>query len=140
VTAPFPPPGDHERERASNGYLMSLIAIMAGLPLPVVNLLATGAFYFAQRKGSLFVRWHCTQALLAQIALFAINASGVAWTLSIIFGDGSLTNNYIGYAITAAVFNLAEFAASIYAASRTRKGFHVSWWLFGPMTDLLVRR
>ena len=34
-------PGEHEAEKASNSYLMSLIAVIAGLPLPIVNLIAT---------------------------------------------------------------------------------------------------
>jgi hypothetical protein len=34
-------PGDHEAETASSSYLMSLIAIIVGLPLPIVNLIAT---------------------------------------------------------------------------------------------------
>ena len=32
-------PTDHEAEKASNSYLMSLVALIAGLPLPIINLL-----------------------------------------------------------------------------------------------------
>ena len=38
-------PGEHESEKASNSYLMSLIALIAGLPLPIINLIATLIFY-----------------------------------------------------------------------------------------------
>ena len=38
-------PHDSEMERASNSYLMSLVAVMGGLPLPIFNLLATLFFY-----------------------------------------------------------------------------------------------
>ena len=34
-------PAEHELEAASNSYLMSLLAVMAGLPFPIINLLAT---------------------------------------------------------------------------------------------------
>lgn len=37
-------PTDHESEKASNSYLMSLVALVAGLPLPIINLIAT--FFF----------------------------------------------------------------------------------------------
>jgi hypothetical protein len=37
------------------------------------------------------------------------------------------------------LFNLLEFAATIYAAVRTRKGLHVEWWLFGPLTNATIR-
>ena len=43
-------PGEHEAEAASNSYLMSLIAIIVGLPLPIVNLIATFIFYLGNRK------------------------------------------------------------------------------------------
>ena len=49
---------EEETESASNSYLMSLIAIIAGLPLPILNLLATFIFYLGNRKSTYFVRWH----------------------------------------------------------------------------------
>jgi uncharacterized membrane protein len=132
-------PDDYEAEKASNGYLMSVVALMVGLPLPVINLIATVMFYLGNRKATHFVRWHCTQALLAQALTLVMNAAGVYWTLSIVFGDHVVTNRYIGYIITIVLFNLIEFVATIYAAIRTRKGQHVVWWLFGPLTDSFVR-
>ncbi|HLB01317.1 MAG TPA: hypothetical protein VJO14_08025, partial [Bacteroidota bacterium] len=66
-------PDDYESEKASNSYLMSVVAVMAGLPFPVVNLLATAFFYAANRRARYFVRWHCMQALLSQVAMLAMN-------------------------------------------------------------------
>ena len=37
-------PAEHELEAASNSYLMSLLAVMAGLPFPIINLLASDVF------------------------------------------------------------------------------------------------
>jgi uncharacterized Tic20 family protein len=132
-------PDEYEAEKASNSYLMSLIAIMAGLPLPIVNLIASAIFFFSNRRSAFFVRWHCTQALLAQAITLVANAAGVYWTIGIVFGDHLVTNSYIAYIITIVLFNLLEFIATIYAAVRTRKGKHVVWWLFGPVTDALVK-
>jgi hypothetical protein len=132
-------PDDYESEKASNSYLMSVVAVIAGLPLPVINLIATVAFFFGNRKGTYFVRWHCMQALLAQAFTLAMNVVGVYWSVAIFFGSHHITNNYIAYIITIIVFNLAEFIATLYAAIRTRKGAHVVWWFFGPLTDLLVK-
>ena len=42
-------PGEHEAEKASNSYLMYLVAVIAGLPLPILNLLATLVFYMGNR-------------------------------------------------------------------------------------------
>jgi uncharacterized membrane protein len=133
-------PGDHEAERASNSYLMSLIAVMAGLPLPIINLIATFIFYLGNRKGTYFVRWHCMQALLSQASLLVINSIGFWWTVSIVFGDDEITNRYIAYIITVFLFNLAELIATIYTAIQTRKGLHISWWFYGDLTDLLCKK
>ena len=134
------PPMEHEAERASNSYVMSLIAVMAGLPLPIVNLIATVIFFLGNRRGSYFVRWHCTQALLSQFSLLAINSISFWWTISVFFQDGEITNAYISYMITVFLFNLAELIATIYTAVETRKGHHISWWFYGDLTNMLCKR
>lgn len=132
-------PGEHEAEKASGSYLMSLIAFIAGLPLPILNLLATVIFYFGNRKGTYFVRWHCTQALLSQVSVLFMNSAAFWWTISIIFGDEIITSRYIAYMITVIIFNLTEFIATIYTAIKTRKGIHVEWWFYGNLTNLICK-
>lgn len=132
-------PGEHEAEKASNSYLMSLIAFIAGLPLPIINLIATLIFYVGNRKGTYFVRWHCTQALLSQISVLFMNSYGFWWTVAILFKDDTITNNYIAYMITIFVFNLTEFSATIYTAIETRKGRQVEWWFYGGLTHLICK-
>jgi len=132
-------PDDHEAEKASNSYLMSLIAVIAGLPLPIINLIATFIFYMGNRNGTYFVRWHCMQALLSQASLVFINSTGFWWTMSIIFGSATVTNSYLAYIIAAIFFNLIEFVATIYTAVTVRKGVHVSWWFYGDITDLICK-
>lgn len=132
-------PGEHESEKASNSYLMSLIAVVAGLPLPIINLIATFAFYIGNRKGTYFVRWHCTQSLLSQLSLLFMNSFGFWWTVSIMFTDESITGKYISYMITAFLFNMTDLFATIYSAIQTRKGRHVSWWFYGSLTNLICR-
>lgn len=132
-------PGEHEAEKASNSYLMSLIAVMAGLPLPIINLISTLIFYLGNRKAEYFVRWHCTQALLSQASLLFINSAGFWWTISIVFGSESISNEYISYIFAALIFNLTEFIATIYTAIQTRKGIHVEWWFYGGLTNLVCK-
>lgn len=131
---------ESEKEKASNSYLMSLVAVIAGLPLPIINLLATLFFYLGNRKGSYFVRWHCTQALLSQASLLFINSYGFWWTVSVVFGDEPASNAYIGYILTAALFNLIELIATIQAAIKTRKGIHVRWFFYADLTNILCKR
>jgi uncharacterized Tic20 family protein len=132
-------PPEHEAERASNSYLMSLVVIMVGLPLPIVNVIGSGIYYVANRRSGHFVRWHCTQTLLAQLFTLPVNAAALYWTIAIVFDRASFSDNYAAYILTVILFNLVEFIATMVAAVRTRKGRHVSWWFFGLLTDALVR-
>ncbi len=133
-------PNDSEKEKASNSYLMSLVAVIAGLPLPIINLLATLFFYLGNRRGSYFVRWHCTQALLSQLSLLFINSYGFWWTFSVVFGGEPASDAYIGYILTAALFNIIELIATIQAAIKTRKGIHVRWFFYADLTSILCKR
>ena len=132
-------PSEHEAEKASNSYLMSLIAFIAGLPFPIINLIATFIFFLGNRKGTYFVRWHCTQALLSQFSVLIMNSAAFWWTLSIIFGDEIITTKFIAYILTVILFNLTEFIATIYTAIKTRKGIHVEWWFYGDLTNLICK-
>lgn len=133
-------PSEHEAEKASNSYLMSLMAIVVGLPLPIINLLATLIFYFGNRKSTYFVRWHCIQALVSQLSMLAINSVGFWWTVSLVFGDSELDNSYIAYIMVAFLYNFTEFVATVYTAIKARKGVHVEWWFYAGVTDLICRR
>jgi len=132
-------PPEHEAEKASNSYLMSVVAVIGGLPLPIINLLATFIFFMGNRKGGYFVRWHCTHALLSQFFLFVINCCSVWWTFNIIFLSATFSNEYFGYILTVVIFNIAELIATIYTAIKTRKGIHVEWWFFGSLTNLVCK-
>lgn len=129
-------PTEYEKERASNSYLMSVVAIIVGLPLPIINLLATALFFFGNLKKSRFIKWHCTQALLSQLTIFVINSFGYVWTLKVIFSEKTeATNSYFAYIAVLLLFNLIEFIASIMLAIKVRKGIHVQWWLWGSLTN-----
>lgn len=131
-------PNEYEKERASNSYLMSVVAIAIGLPLPIINLIATAIFYFGNRRSTRYVRWHCTQALLSQLTVFIINSIGYTWTLRVLFSSKvEATNSYFAYICVLIVFNLVEFFASIVLAIRVRKGEHAEWWIWGAMTDII---
>lgn len=132
-------PGEHEAEKASNSYLMSLVAVVAGLPFPIVNMLASLFFYLANRKGTYYVRWHCMQAFFSQLALLPVNSVSFWWTCSILFGSESASNHYFAYLFTVIIFNLLEFVSTIYAAIETRKGKHVEFWFFGNLTNLICK-
>ena len=128
-------PSEHEAEKASNSYLMSLVALIAGLPLPIINLLASFIFYLNHRKGTYFVRWHCTQALISQIPLFFINSVCFWWTIAVLYTPSEPTVYYFSYLSIVLLLNLIEFIATIYTAIQARKGIHVEWWIFADLTN-----
>jgi len=132
-------PGEHECEQASNAYVMSLVALMAGMPLPIVNLIASFIFYLGNRKGTYYVRWYSAQALVIQATLFFMNSYGMYWSLSIVFGGVHVTNQYIAYMLTILSINLVEFISVIYTAIRLRNGGYVHWWFYSAFTDIICK-
>ncbi|WCM43168.1 DUF4870 domain-containing protein [Flavobacterium sp. CBA20B-1] len=132
-------PSEHEAEKASNSYLMSLVALVAGLPLPIVNLIATVVFYFSNRKGTYFVRWHCTQALLSQLIVFVFNNICFWWTIALILNKSGVNTIYFVYLSVVIIFNIIEFIATIYTAIETRKGIHIEWWGYNKLTHRLCK-
>lgn len=131
---------DGDKERAANSYIMSIVAIMAGMPLPIINLLATIFFLVAHRKGSYCVRWHCYQAFVSQLFLFFVNTTTFWWTVSIVLGSNLVTNAYIAWLIIAFIFNVYEIIGTFYSAIKIRKGEHLSWWFYGDIVDLIVKK
>jgi uncharacterized membrane protein len=119
---------------------MSVVAIMAGLPLPIINLIATLLFYFGNRKKSHFIRWHCTQAVLMQLSLFIINSISLSWTMAIIFGPKHLSNYYFAYLITVVLFNLVDLFVTINIASKIRNGKSSIVWFYTPLTQLICKK
>lgn len=132
-------PLEHEREKASNGYLMSLLGIIIGLPIPIVNLICTLIFFFANRKSTYFVKWHCTQALISQFVLLIVNNIAFWWTISILFDFSNFSNAYFAYILVLLIFNITELIMTIYSAIETRKGVQVEWWIYGRLTNLIMK-
>lgn len=132
-------PAHHESEKASYSYVMSLIALAGGMPLPILNFLATLIFYLGKRKSTYFVRWHCTQALFSQLTLFVLNSIGFYWVLSIVYWGNTLSNTLIAYLILVVIANVTEFIATIITSVNANQGKHVEWWLYGPLTNQICK-
>jgi len=155
---------DNDLEQASNSYLMATVSIIAGLPLPVVNLIASVGFLLNHTKSSYFVRWHCMQSVIAQTIMIPFNSIAFAWTLKIIFSDHpgqslfpffqeqNVNRHYNGfedieaipyywtYIALVVIFNIAEFITVIITAAEVRKGKNVRWFLVANLTDALTNK
>lgn len=123
-----------EKEDAMGAYLMMFAAIGAGLPLPIINLIASVIYYFVQKRNSRFVRFHSLQSLWSQIPTTLINAGAMYWTLQIfLFDNLKITDMYYGYLIMLVILNLAYFAFSIVGAVKARNGKMYYFLFFGKM-------
>ena len=128
-----------EKEDAMGAYLMMFAAIGAGLPLPIINLLASIIYFFVQKKNSRFVRFHSLQSLYSQLPTTIVNAIALFWTLQIFFFHNyEATDKYFGYIIMILLVNLAYFTFSIVGAIKARSGQMYYFLFFGKLCYELV--
>lgn len=134
---PIPQPDEipvREREDAMGAYLMMFAAIGAGLPLPILNLIAAVIYYFIHKNRQPFVHFHALQAMLSQLPTSIMNAVAVFWTIRIFLFDWDFTDTYKGYLIMLVVANLLYFVFSIVAAVRARQGRLYYLMFFGRLS------
>lgn len=132
---------DDEISKASSAYLMSLVAVVIGLPMPIINLIATGTFYFMSRRSkSHFVRWNCLQAFVSQIPLFIMNNILFWWTVRLVLGYTLLSDAYISYFVVVNLYNVIDLVATIRSACATYKGRTFRWFLYSSVTDLICKQ
>jgi uncharacterized membrane protein len=134
---PLPQPEEisiREREDAMGAYLMMFAAWGAGLPLPIINLIAAVIYYFINRSKSRFVHFHSLQSMLSQIPTSLMNGAGVFWAGRIILSDEwHLTNLFWGYVVMTVIANLLYIIFSIVAAIKARKGRFYYFMFFGKI-------
>lgn len=146
---PIPQPHEvssREREDAMGSYLMMFASIGVGLPLPIINLIASVVYYFVNKNKSRFVHFHTLQSLLSQFPTSILNAVGVFWAFSLFRGNIEelaeetkqvseiFPNAFMGYIIMVVIANLIYFIFSIIAASRAHKGRFYYMIFFGRLS------
>lgn len=141
-----------ERDDAMGSYLMMFGALAAGLPLPILNLIAAFIYYKINGKKSRFIRFHCLQSLLSQLPTSLLNAGLLFWTFRILFNHENLeqgdvfegfanqTDLYWGYLWTVVVANMLYIIFSIVGALRARKGRFYYFIFFGRLSYHLAYR
>lgn len=133
-----------DKEDAMGAYLMMFGALAAGLPLPIINLLAAIIYYVVNAKKSRFIKFHSLQSLLSQAPTTIMNAGLVFWTLKNIFSHDfdrhqplenivDANQLYWGYLWTVVAANLMYVVFSIIAATKARKGQMYYFTFFGRL-------
>ncbi len=126
---------EREKEDAMGAYLMMFAAVAIGLPLPVINLIASIIYYFINRKKSRFIHFHSLQALLSNIPTTLINWGAVIWAATIFFReDWFVTQEFWAYLIFAGACTFLYFIVSIIAAYKARQGKMYYFLLFGKIS------
>ncbi len=119
-------------------------ALAAGLPLPIINLLAAVIYYYVNRDKGRFVRFHTLQSLYSQIPTTLLNAGLIFWIIRAIFRPASMDVEFIWEDLTSGHFfiaylclvvlaNLLYVIFSIVAAVRARKGRMYYFFFFGKL-------
>jgi uncharacterized membrane protein len=126
---PLPQPGDisqREKDDAMASYLMMFASWAVGLPLPLVNLIASVVYYAVNRKASKFVAFHSLQSLLSQVPVSLLNAGIVGWGIGLLVASsrGSAIDlwPFLGYVFFSAAVNILYIVFSIIALVQANKG------------------
>jgi uncharacterized membrane protein len=133
---PLPQPDEipkREKEDAMGAYLMMFAALGAGLPLPMINLIASVVYYYVNRNKSRFVRFHLVQSLWSQIPVTLLNGVIIMWTIRNFVFQQDFTQLYFGLVIAAVLINLVYVIMSVYAAVLARKGNIYYFVFFGKL-------
>ena len=140
---PLPQPDElteREKEDAMGGYLMMFAAVGAGLPLPIINLIAAIIYYYINKAKSRFVHFHALQSLISQIPVSLINAAAVIWGIRVVLYDAPFDAMFKGYLVMLVVANLTYFIFSIVGAVKARKGYFYYFIFFGRFSYETVYR
>jgi len=122
-----------EKEDAMGAYFMMFAALAAGLPLPVLNLVAAIIYLYLNKKKSRFVHFNALQSLLSQLPTSLLNIGLVFWVVRIIFFEFHYDAYFKGYLSMVIAANLIYIIFSIIAAVKARKGEFYYFLFFGKV-------
>jgi uncharacterized Tic20 family protein len=125
---------ERERDDAMGSYLMMFASWAIGLPLPLINLIASVIYYLVNRKTSRFVAFHCYQALMSHIPVVLINAGLVAWVIVLIATSPHfLLGPFLAYLFFLVLVNVLYIVFSIIALIQAHKGRFYYMPFFGRL-------
>lgn len=138
-----------ERDDAMAAYLMMFASLAVGLPLPLINLIASLVYWLVNRKTSRFVAFHSLQSLLSHLPVTLVNAGLVAWTVAAIVSPVQFGPAFFWFLAFTVLLNVAYIVISIVALVHAHKGrfFYIPFFgrlafyrLFGPRAEARRRK
>jgi len=103
-------------------YLMMFASLAIGLPIPLLNLIASVIYFFVNKKTSPFVAFHALQALLSHIPVVLLNAGTAAWIITNLVIHASSWAWFFWYLFFTILVNLTYIVWSIVALVNANKG------------------
>ncbi|MFO8022584.1 MAG: DUF4870 domain-containing protein [Perlabentimonas sp.] len=138
---PIPQPDElkeEERQDASGAYLMMFATTALGLPLPIINMIASIVYFFVNRSKGRFVKFHALQSMYSQLIITFVNSYMVIWAIINYVKSNPYTNIFWGFVVAAGVFNLIYFIFSIIGAVRAHRGRFYYFLFFGRLAFMQV--
>jgi uncharacterized membrane protein len=133
-----------DKDDAMAAYLMMFASWAVGLPLPLVNLIASVVYYGVSRKGSRFVGFHSLQSLLSQVPVSLLNAGVVGWLIGILATGFRFPPVFFAFLFFTVAVNIAYIVLSIIALVNANRGrfYYMPWFgrvafarFYGPDAD-----
>ena len=138
---PLPQPEEiemRERDDAMGAYFMMFATTALGLPLPIINLIASIVYYYVNKTKGRFVQFHILQSLYSQLPVTALTTGLFIWTVRNFFRDFEFKNYYWGYLILTGIVSIIYFIFSIVAAVKSNKGRFYYFFFFGKLAYHVV--
>lgn len=127
-----------QRDDAMGAYFMMFATTAIGLPLPILNLLASIIYYYVNKAKGRFVQFHMLQSLYSQIPISIINMGLIVWFFRNLIGEQEFTSYFWGYLVMTGLANLLYFIFSIVGAVRANKGRFYYFLFFGKLAFHVV--
>jgi uncharacterized membrane protein len=124
---------DRQKEDAMGAYLMMFASLALGLPIPILNLVASVIYFFVNRKAGAFVAFHALQALITHVPVVLLNAGVIGWLIGILVvpPHDSFVPAFFWFLFFSVLANLAYIVWSIVALVHARKGHFIYMPLIG---------
>jgi uncharacterized membrane protein len=125
MTPHLPQPNEiteREKDDAMGAYLMMFASLALGLPIPLLNLIASVIYFLVNKKTSAFVAFHALQALLFHVPIVLVNAGLVAWIITNFATHAPSWAWFLWYLLFTVLVNLAFIVWSIVALINANKG------------------
>ena len=126
---------EREKDDAMGAYLMMFASLAIGLPIPLLNIVASVIYFFVNRKSGRFVAFHALQALLSHIPVVLLNAGVIGWLVGILVTPphDAFGPSFFWFLFFSVLANLAWIIWSIVALVHARKGHFIYMPVIGRL-------